>query len=57
MPTPPRFSSNLWILVRAVSENEIMPVTVICYCGFDGVFSKDATMDFDWWQREFLSNL
>jgi hypothetical protein len=33
-----------------------MPLTVICYCGFDGVFSKDATMDFDWWQREFFSN-
>jgi hypothetical protein len=34
-----------------------MMLAIICYRGFDGVFSKNATMDFDWWQREFLSNL
>jgi hypothetical protein len=34
-----------------------MTLTVICYRSLDGIFSKDATMDFDWWQREFLSNL
>jgi hypothetical protein len=34
-----------------------MLLSVVFYSGFDGVFSKDATMDFDWWQREFRSNL
>jgi hypothetical protein len=33
-----------------------MSLAIIFYRGFDRIFSKDATMDFDWWQREFLSN-
>jgi hypothetical protein len=30
---------------------------VVSYRGFDGVFSKDATMDFDRGQGKFFSNL
>jgi hypothetical protein len=34
-----------------------MAFAIVVYCGFNGVFSKDATMDFDWGQGKFFSNL
>jgi hypothetical protein len=34
----------------------LVPVTVICYCGFDGVFGEDTTMDFDWWEGEVFGD-
>jgi hypothetical protein len=34
-----------------------MLLAIICYCGFDGVFGKDGTVDFDWWESKLFSNL
>jgi hypothetical protein len=31
-----------------------VPLFVIFYCGFDGVFGEDATVDFDWGEAEFV---
>jgi hypothetical protein len=35
----------------------IISLSIIFYCGFDGVFGEDTAVDFDWGEAEFVGNM